>query len=136
MAESALFGMDTPALTALMQSLGQPRYRAAQLAAALYRQRAASLDEIATLPIALRGQLIAAGYGVGLPILAQTATSVDGTERYLVQLADGETVETVWMPDGDLPEPDVDLRDRDSRPFKRATICVSSQVGCAVNCHF
>ena len=136
MAESALFGMDTPALAALMQSLGQPRYRAAQLAAALYRQRAASLDEIATLPIALRGQLIAAGYGVGLPILAQTATSVDGTERYLVQLADGETVETVWMPDGDLPEPDVDLRDRDPRPFKRATICVSSQVGCAVNCHF
>jgi 23S rRNA (adenine2503-C2)-methyltransferase len=114
-----------------VQSLGQPKYRATQLAAALYRQRAASLDEITTLPAALRDQLAAAGYSVGLPILAQTATSVDGTERYLVQLADGETVETVWMPDGDLPDDDPS-----GKTFKRATICVSSQVGCAVNCQF
>ena len=45
--------------------------------------------------------MTAAGYVVGLPELAQTAKSVDGTERYLVRLADGETVETVWMPGGD-----------------------------------
>ena len=136
MAGIALFGMDGAALTALMQSLGQPKYRATQLATALYKQRAASLDEITTLPLALREQLSAAGYEVGLPLLAQTAKSVDGTERYLVQLADGETVETVWMPDGDLPEAAGDDPEPDKKWFRRATICISSQVGCAVNCQF
>jgi len=140
----ALFGMTVGQLTEVMAGLGQKPYRARQLADALYRQRAASLDEITTLPIALRGQLSDAGYVVGLPELAQTAKSVDGTERYLVRLADGETVETVWMPDGDGAEPgdEVESQVSGSRPgapssgYKRATICVSSQVGCAVNCQF
>jgi 23S rRNA (adenine2503-C2)-methyltransferase len=55
---------------------------------------------------------------------------VDGTERYLIGLSDGQTVETVWMPGGDGAERG-DLEDG-----QRATICVSSQVGCAVNCQF
>ncbi len=116
-------------LRALMTSLGEPAYRATQLADALYRQRVVSVDEISTLPVAVREKLNAAACVVGQPELAQTATSVDGTERYLVRLADGETVETVWMPEGDLDE-------EDAKNFKRATICVSSQVGCAVNCQF
>jgi len=140
----ALFGMTVGQLTEVMAGLGQKPYRARQLADALYRQRAAGLDEITTLPVALRGQLADAGFVVGLPELAQTAKSVDGTERYLVRLADGETVETVWMPDGDGAEPgdEVESQVSDSRPgapssgYKRATICVSSQVGCAVNCQF
>ena len=137
MAGIALFGMDRTAITALMQTLGQPKYRATQLATALYKQRAASLDEISTLPLELREQLATAGYEIGLPLLAQTAKSVDGTERYLVQLADGETVETVWMPDGDLPEDDGETPTSGQQKwFRRATICVSSQVGCAVNCQF
>ena len=73
----------------------------AQLGEALYRQRTPSLDEITTLPVALRESLAAEGYTVGLPEIVQTACSVDGTERYLIRMADGETVETVWMPDGD-----------------------------------
>jgi 23S rRNA (adenine2503-C2)-methyltransferase len=125
----ALFGMTVEQLTEAMAGLGQRPYRARQLADALYRQRAPSLAEITTLPAALRAQLADARWVVGQPELAQTAKSVDGTERYLVRLADGETVETVWMPDGDLPEDD-------DRVFRRATICVSSQVGCAVNCQF
>src|SRR6185312_89588 len=68
---------------------------------ALYKQRVASLDEVTTLPVALRDELRAAGWEVGLPEMVQTAKSVDGTERYLMRTADGETVETVWMPDGD-----------------------------------
>ncbi len=131
----ALFGMSAAELRALMVSLGEPAYRATQLAAALYRQRAATLGEMTTLPAALRQRLAGDGYAVGLPMLAQTAISVDGTERYLVELADGETVETVWMPDGDLPEEGLSNQDR-NRGFRRATICVSSQVGCAVNCQF
>jgi 23S rRNA (adenine2503-C2)-methyltransferase len=86
------------------------------------------------LPIAVREVLQEAGYSVGLPRLAQTATSVDGTERYLVALADGETVETVWMPEGDGAAAESD--DPVPARFRRATICVSSQVGCAVNCQF
>jgi 23S rRNA (adenine2503-C2)-methyltransferase len=159
----ALFGMTVGQLTEVMASLGQKPYRARQLADALYRQRAAGLDEITTLPIALRTQLSDAGFVVGLPELAQTAKSVDGTERYLVRLADGETVETVWMPDGDGAEEEEEQATADSfaslrndkqdvlrndkpevrndkqrgeKAYKRATICVSSQVGCAVNCQF
>jgi 23S rRNA (adenine2503-C2)-methyltransferase len=128
-----LFGATPDELTALMHTLGQPAYRAKQLAAALYRERVESLEEITTLPIALREQLIAAGCSVGLPALAQTAKSIDGTERYLVRLADGETVETVWMPGGDGAE---DPEAEALTTYKRATICVSSQVGCAVNCQF
>ncbi len=129
----ALFGATRAELRALVEQLGQPSYRVAQLADALYKQGAGSLDEMSTLPVAMREALKRAGYEVGLPELAQTARSVDGTERYLVRLADGETVETVWMPDGDLPEDDALELGRD---YKRATICVSSQVGCAVNCQF
>jgi 23S rRNA (adenine2503-C2)-methyltransferase len=121
-----------------MVELDQPAYRAAQLATALYRQRAASLDEITTLPAGLREALTEAGYTVGLAELAQTAKSVDGTERYLVKLADGETVETVWMPGGDGGERgDGSLAaEEEEKGYKRATICVSSQIGCAVNCQF
>ena len=87
---------------------------------------------------------------MGLPEIVQTAKSVDGTERYLVRLADGETVETVWMPGGDGGErgdgseaaseeegedAEQGTRNRE-QGYKRATICVSSQVGCAVNCQF
>ncbi len=128
-------------LTDVMSGFGQKPYRARQLADGLYRQRAATLDEITTLPVGLREQMAGAGFVVGQPELAQTAKSVDGTERYLVRLADGETVETVWMPDGDGAEEveeEEGLRNdtQKSKGFRRATICVSSQVGCAVNCQF
>src|SRR5580693_100320 len=97
----ALFGMGLVELTELMSGLGQKPYRARQVWDALYKQRVSGLDEVTTLPTVLREELAAAGWRVGLPVMAQTAVSVDGTERYLMRMADGETVETVWMPDGD-----------------------------------
>ena len=128
-----LFGLSLDSLRTLMASFGQPAYRAAQLATALYDQRVEGIAEITTLPEALRQSLLDAGYTIGLPELAQTARSVDGTERYLVRMADGETVETVWMPNGDGV-----FTDDEGEPtgYQRATICISSQVGCAVNCQF
>jgi 23S rRNA (adenine2503-C2)-methyltransferase len=93
--------MNLAVLTELMASLGQKPYRARQVFEALYKQRVGSVEEMTTLSAALRGELTAAGWSVGLPEIAQTAVSVDGTERYLMRMADGETVETVWMPDGD-----------------------------------
>jgi 23S rRNA (adenine2503-C2)-methyltransferase len=140
--ERSLFGGSLQDLTGLMESFGQPAYRARQLYDALYIQRIPLLDQITTLPAALRQTLQAAGYIVGLPELIQTARSVDGTERYLVRMADGETVETVWMPGGDGGErgDGTQAAEEEEHPsdddYKRATICISSQVGCAVNCQF
>ncbi|ADW68618.1 radical SAM enzyme, Cfr family [Granulicella tundricola MP5ACTX9] len=129
----ALFGLSGAELRALVEDMGERPFRAKQLIDGLYKQRVGAVEEITTLPIAVRERLAAEGWVVGLPELAQTAKSVDGTERYLVRLADGETVETVWMPGGDGAE----LQEGDEGPgYKRATICVSSQVGCAVNCQF
>jgi 23S rRNA (adenine2503-C2)-methyltransferase len=160
----SLFGLTLPELTALMARLGQKPYRATQLHEALYRQRLTSLDQITTLPQPLRETLAAEGYIIGLPEILQTARSIDGTERYLIRMADGETVETVWMPDGDGGErgdgseaaaeeeasqglegntqpsaPRKDLRNvgaLERNGYTRATICISSQIGCAVNCQF
>jgi 23S rRNA (adenine2503-C2)-methyltransferase len=143
-ASEPLFGTTIAELSVLMERLGQPAYRATQLNEALYRQRTPSLDQITTLPQALRESMKAAGYVVGLPEIVQTARSIDGTERYLVRMADGETVETVWMPGGDGGErgdgtqaaEEEEHPGHDDDDYKRATICISSQVGCAVNCQF
>jgi 23S rRNA (adenine2503-C2)-methyltransferase len=157
-AAKALFGTTPEELRTVVEELGQSKYRAAQLADALYKQRVESLDEITTFPVDLRQRLASEGYSVGLPQIAQATRSVDGTERYLMRMADGETVETVWMPDGDGGErgdgseaaAEEEAREQgtgnreqevpfgDDKPdgYKRATICISSQVGCAVNCSF
>jgi 23S rRNA (adenine2503-C2)-methyltransferase len=147
-----LFGLPLSDLTALLKRLNQPAYRATQLHHALYRQRAASLDEITTFPADLRDLLKAEGYTVGLPEILQTARSIDGTERYLIRMTDGETVETTWTPDADRDKRDDGPQTADEQekedalpaesnptaafPYSRSTICVSSQVGCAVNCQF
>ena len=150
--EKSLFGLSLAELTTLMERLGQRPYRARQLHQALYRERITSLDQATTLSQALRDALTGEGYTVGLPEIVQTARSVDGTERYLIRMADGETVETVWMPDGDGGERGDGSQAAEEEeaeegaapvgkpapgfPFRRSTICVSSQVGCAVNCQF
>ena len=130
----ALFGLDVAALTAVMAGLGQKSYRAKQLAQAMYRERVSGLDEITTLPVELRQRLTEEGWAVGRPQIAETFKSVDGTERYLIQVGP-QTVETVWMPEGD-ESPDDDVDAGEPGGWKRATICVSSQIGCAVNCQF
>jgi 23S rRNA (adenine2503-C2)-methyltransferase len=131
----ALFGLDAAALAAVMTDAGEPGWRGRQLAEGLYRQRVAELEGITTLPKALRQRLAAEGFEVGRPRIEQVFQSVDGTERYLVQGRDAQTVETVWMPEGDEGEAG-DGSEGDGKAWERATICVSSQVGCAVNCQF
>ena len=144
-----LFGLNTAALVALLAEMGQKPYRGRQLAEALYRQRVTRLEQITTLPNALRDQLSSAGWEVGRPAISESFRSVDGTERYLIQgvgaIGNRQTVETVWMPEGDdsaeeLQDPEEDLspenRSGAHNAWKRATICVSSQIGCAVNCQF
>jgi 23S rRNA (adenine2503-C2)-methyltransferase len=141
-----LFGLDAGALGARMVEIGEPAWRGRQLAEAMYRQRVADLDAMTTLPKALSSRLVAEGWAIGRPRITQTFVSNDGTERYLVegQVRDGQTVETVWMPDGDGGEAGDgsgagvprQSNHESGKEWQRATICVSSQVGCAVNCQF
>jgi 23S rRNA (adenine2503-C2)-methyltransferase len=130
-----LFGLSRQQLTELMAGFRQAAYRSGQLLDAMFRQRIASLEGVSTLPLGLRKELLEEGWAIARPTIVETFRSVDGTERYLVAGHDGQTVETVWMPDGDGAERgDDDVADGENT--RRATICVSSQVGCAVNCQF
>ena len=148
-----LFGLEAQALGELVVRLGEPAWRGRQLAEAMYRQRVTELDQVTTLPKALRERLSAEGWAIGRPKMAQTFVSDDGTERYLVECtgpvgsgpAEVQTVEAVWMPEGDEGESGDGSEAGDSesgearsdrRRWNRATICVSSQIGCAVNCQF
>jgi 23S rRNA (adenine2503-C2)-methyltransferase len=107
-------------LSDLEQALGpsQSRFRAKQIYTALYRQKVDDLVQISTLPSVLRTEL-AVEHGVGLPAVERRYDSVDGTRRYLLRLSDGRTIETVLMPEE-----------------SRDTVCISSQVGCPVDCKF
>jgi 23S rRNA (adenine2503-C2)-methyltransferase len=107
-------------LSELQQVLpqGEPAYRAAQVYRAIYNQQVASLVQISSLPARIRTEL-AEHSELGLPSLDSRYQSVDGTRRYLLRLSDGRTVETVLMPEED-----------------RDTVCISSQVGCPVDCKF
>jgi 23S rRNA (adenine2503-C2)-methyltransferase len=124
-----LFGLSRQQLMEIIVQFGQPPYRAGQLLQAMFRQRIGSLDQVLTLPRALRQEMAEAGWAIERPRIVETFCSIDGTERYLVAGEDSQTVETVWMPGGDGGE-------AEGEGAQRATICVSSQVGCAVNCQF
>jgi 23S rRNA (adenine2503-C2)-methyltransferase len=158
--QNALLGLDRRELSALVENEGQPAYRAEQIAAAVYRQRVESVEEISTLPQELRKKFAEKNILVGLPKIERRFVSQDGTVRYLMEFADGQSVETVWMPEGDGGEAGDGTEAGDalsaaglapgrtaeggrphmfrgtSRAWDRATICVSSQVGCAVDCQF
>jgi 23S rRNA (adenine2503-C2)-methyltransferase len=176
-AKISLIGMDQKEMICLVEDLGERGYRAKQLLEAVYRQRVESIDEISTLSQKLREALAEKGVSVGLPRIEQKFVSQDGTVRYLIGFADGQSVETVWMPEGDggeagdgseagdeaedsssstsgakarfeKDEPIAALKrcatqkqGQDQRlnnkPRQgRSTICISSQVGCAVDCQF
>lgn len=170
--QNELLSLSNQELTELVKRLGHPGFRGRQVADAIFRQRRESLIGASNLPSALKSQIEEEGLSVGFPRIDQKFSSVDGTTRYLIAFSDGESVETVWMPEGDFGEAGdgteagrEELAQLDSEPgqeasrdvlkskgethrrtrsqeptFKklrsRATICVSSQVGCAVNCQF
>src|SRR5882672_188899 len=113
----ALLGME---VAELREALGpvQPEFRARQIYHALYSERVGDLVQISTLPAPLRTGL-AASHTVGLPSLARRYESSDGTKRYLLELEDHRTIEAVLMPE-----------------TGRDTVCISTQVGCPVDCKF
>src|SRR5712691_10515089 len=113
----ALLGMEVAELREAIGP-GQPEFRAKQIYHAIYSAKVGDLTQISTLPAPLRSDL-ALSHTVGLPALARRYDSSDGTKRYLLELEDRRTIEAVLM-----PEPE------------RDTICISTQVGCPVDCKF
>jgi 23S rRNA (adenine2503-C2)-methyltransferase len=111
-----------------------PAFRAHQIYDAVYRLRVTKFEAISTLPKSLRDRL-AQELPIGLPEVERRYDSTDGTRRYLLKLADEKTVETVWMPERSTNSSFDRDSDRDS-DIVRSTICISSQVGCPVNCGF
>ncbi len=175
--------MDRQEVTDLVLEAGQPVYRAKQIMEAVYRQRVETLDDISTLPQEFRERMVQSGVEVGAPKIEKKFVSVDGTVRYLIGFADGQSVETVWMPEGDggeagdgseageeaeisgmstaeaeahnhedpssqgskrgapqnqsVQNPQYQKpKNRTQQNPSRSTICISSQVGCAVDCQF
>ena len=121
MRTTTLLGLTLDELTSLVQELGEPKYRAKQLAEWLYVKRATNLDEMTNLPKALRSKLKSC-CTIGRSPVALTQVSRDGTEKYLFRKLDRleQTFETVYIPEED----------------GRATLCISSQVGCRMGCRF
>lgn len=101
-----------------IQGLGLPSFRSRQLIQWIYRRWARTIDEITEFSVSLRRLLSEKAYISNLNII-ERQMSKDGTEKYLFKLDDGEMIESVLIPDRD-----------------RLTLCISSQVGCAMGCKF
>lgn len=95
-----------------------PAYRARQIYEAVYQRRVDRFEEITGLPREMR-QALAERFSLEAPAVASRYESADGTRRYLLALEDGKTVEAVFMPEA-----------------QRDTLCISTQVGCPVDCKF
>lgn len=118
MQKRTLLGLTLAELQALAKELGMPGFAAKQIAAWLYDKKVASIDEMTNLSLKHR-ELLKEAYEVGAEAPVDAMRSVDGTVKYLYRVGEGHFVEAVYIPDGD-----------------RATLCVSSQVGCKMNCKF
>lgn len=115
----ALLGLTYPELEDLVLSLGQPRYRAAQVAEWLYRHLASDFKEMHNLPLALRDRLADVS-DIGRLTPLEEVTSQDAlTRKVLFSLLDGHTIESVLM-----------------HYKRRHTVCLSTQVGCPIGCPF
>ena len=116
--KTVLLGMSLDELKAAVKALGMPQFTAAQIAKWLYQQHVRDIDEMTNISKANRERL-KEQYTVGAMDPLDCQRSKDGTVKYLFPVASGKFVETVYIPDAD-----------------RATLCVSCQVGCKMNCLF
>ena len=116
--KKVLLGLSLDELKTVVKDLGMPQFTARQIAGWLYQQHVGSIDEMTNISKVNRERLSEA-YVVGAMVPIDCQRSVDGTVKYLFPVADGKFVETVYIPEKD-----------------RATLCVSCQVGCKMNCLF
>jgi 23S rRNA (adenine2503-C2)-methyltransferase len=114
----SLVGLGRAELAAEMAAFGAEPFRARQLWHWIYHRGATQFAEMTSLSKAFRDRL-AEHYELSRPAVAEALVSADGTRKWLVRFADGQEVETVHIPEED-----------------RGTLCISSQVGCTLNCSF
>ena len=113
-----LSNLDRPALEAALEERGQERFRARQIFGWIYRRGVTDISAMTDLSRELRATL-AADFSLMTPELVVRERSVDGTEKFLLRLADGRQIESVFIPD-----------------TPSMTFCISTQVGCAMACAF
>jgi 23S rRNA (adenine2503-C2)-methyltransferase len=141
---SSLLGLSLEELTAWVQQQGQPAYRGRQLHEWIYQKGVRSLAEISVFPKQWRSTL--AEVPIGRSTLHHRSVAPDGTVKYLLQLTDGQIVETVGIPSfgsrgaqeqrsrGETLNPKSKIQNPKSK--QRLTVCVSTQVGCPMACDF
>ena len=118
MQKQPLLGRTLHELQDVVKSLGMPGFAAKQIAMWLYDKKVTAIDEMTNLSLKHR-ELLKEAYEVGACPPVEAMRSVDGTVKYLYRVGENHFVESVYIPEED-----------------RATLCVSSQVGCKMNCKF
>lgn len=113
-----LLGKTFDELQSIVLSLGMPKFTAKQIASWIYEKKVFLIDDMTNLSLKNR-ELLKEKYEVGANLPVHEMRSVDGTVKYLFRISDNDYIESVYIPDDD-----------------RATLCVSSQVGCKMNCKF
>lgn len=113
-----LLGKTLTQLQEIVTSLSMPRFTAKQIAHWIYQKRVREIEAMSNISKAYR-ELLSRHYTIGITDPAEAAVSQDGTIKYLFRTSSDKLVETVYIPDGE-----------------RATLCVSSQMGCKMNCYF
>jgi 23S rRNA (adenine2503-C2)-methyltransferase len=117
-AKTKLFGLTLEELKTVVKDLGLPGFNAGIIADWLYKKNVSSIEEMSNLSKKARA-LLNSKYEMGLTPFTNVQESVDGTKKYLYPTSNEKFIETAYIPDGD-----------------RATLCVSSQVGCKMGCLF
>jgi 23S rRNA (adenine2503-C2)-methyltransferase len=113
-----LADLELGAMERALVERGHERFRARQLFSWMYRRGVTDLDAMTDLPRGLRTSL-ADTFSLTTPVVERRETSVDGTEKFLLRLEDGRHIESVFIPD-----------------TPAMTLCISTQVGCAIACAF
>lgn len=116
--KQTLLGMTLDEMRKVVKERNMPGFTANQIVSWVYDKKVASIDEMTNLSLKHR-ELLKEEFEVGASVPVEAMRSVDGTVKYLFCTPDGNYVESVYIPDGE-----------------RATLCVSSQVGCKMNCKF
>ena len=118
MQKKPLLGLTLSELQSVVKNLGMPGFAAKQIASWLYDKKVTSIDEMSNLSLKHREYLNDV-YEIGAEAPIDAMRSIDGTVKYLYRVGEGRFIEAVYIPDED-----------------RATLCVSSQVGCKMDCKF
>lgn len=117
-AKTILLGKTLEELQLFAEQLGMPHYAGKQLSDWIYKKGIGSFEEMTNLSVKHR-ELLAARAEIGRTAPSKVVQSADGTRKYLFEVKDNHFIETVFIPDND-----------------RNTLCVSSQIGCKMNCYF